>query len=149
MAGIELRSSSFSDHDTIPRRHAREAENTSPPLVWSGVPDDAVELALVCEDPDAPTGTFIHWLVTGIDPQTPGVDEGAVPAGGQQHPNGFGEPGWGGPQPPIGDPVHRYFFRVFALGEPVGSVDGDANAVRAAIEDRQIASGTVVGVYQR
>lgn len=150
MAGIELRSPAFSDHDTIPRRYAREAENASPPLVWSGVPDDAAELALVCEDPDAPSGTFVHWLVTGIDPHTRGVDEGVVPAGGKEHPNGFGESRWDGPQPPVGDPVHRYFFRLYALREPVGpAADGDASSVRAAIEDRQLASGTVVGVYQR
>lgn len=149
MAGIELRSSSFSDHDMIPRRHARGAENSSPPLAWSGVPDDAVELALVCEDPDSPTGTFTHWLVTGIDPESSGVAEGTVPSGGEEHCNDFGEPGWGGPQPPVGDPPHRYFFRIFALGEPIGPLDGDTAAVRAALEDRQIASGTVVGVYQR
>lgn len=149
MAGIELRSSAFSDHDTIPRRHAREAENSSPPLEWSGVPDDAAELALVCEDPDAPAGTFVHWLVTGIDPHSTGVDEGAVPPGGHQHPNAFGNPGWDGPQPPVGDPVHRYFFRIFALGAPLGAADGDAGSIRAVVEDQQIASGTVVGVYQR
>ena len=150
MAGIELRSSAFSDHDMMPRRYARDGQNVSPPLNWSDIPDDAAELALVCADPDAPSGDFLHWLVTGIDPGVDGVDEGEVPQGGREHPNGFGEVGWGGPLPPAGDPAHRYFFRVFALREPVEMPDpDDSDAVRAAVENLATESGVLVGLYQR
>jgi phosphatidylethanolamine-binding protein (PEBP) family uncharacterized protein len=63
-------------------------------------------LLLLCEDPDAPSGTFLHWLVAGIDPMATGVAEGQT--------NGFGEQGWGGPQPLVGDNAHRYFLRLYA-----------------------------------
>jgi len=81
MAGMELRSSAFSDHDFIPRRYARDGENLSPALQWAGVPDGTAEL-LLCEDPDAPSGTFLHWLVAGIDPGATGVGEGETPPAG-------------------------------------------------------------------
>jgi hypothetical protein len=68
---MELRSSAFTNNTPIPTRFSRDGENVSPPLEWSGVPREAVELALICEDPDAPRGTFVHWLVGGIAPWTP------------------------------------------------------------------------------
>ncbi len=150
MAGIEIKSAAFSDHAVIPRRYAKEGENASPPLTWSGVPDDAAELALVCEDPDAPSGTFVHWLVTGIDPRSQGLDTDEQPPGSQPHRNGFGERGWGGPQPPVGDDAHRYFFRLYALPAPV-SLPDDATAddVHRVLDRQQLASGTLVGLYQR
>jgi Raf kinase inhibitor-like YbhB/YbcL family protein len=150
MAGIELRSSAFSDHDLIPGRHAHDRDNVSPALQWSGVPDGTAELMLLCEDPDAPSGTFLHWLVTGIDPVAAEVAEGQVPRGGQEWPNGFGEKGWGGPQPPVGDAAHRYFFRLYALPSPVRlPAEPDADDVHGAVDDVALASGTRVGLYQR
>lgn len=149
MAGIELRSTAFTDHSPIPARYAHDRDNVSPPLSWSGVPDDAAELLLLCEDPDAPVGTFVHWLVTGIPPEDGGVDAGEPPRG-HALANGFGERGWGGPQPPVGDGAHRYFFRLYALPEPV-SLPGGATAedVHRVVDKAQLASGTVVGMYQR
>lgn len=79
MAGIELRSAAFNDHAYIPDRFAKLGENVSPPLSWSGVPDGTAELLLLCEDPDAPTGTFLHWLVTGVDPGSTGAESGETP----------------------------------------------------------------------
>ncbi|TPQ23600.1 YbhB/YbcL family Raf kinase inhibitor-like protein [Streptomyces sporangiiformans] len=150
MTDIELKSAAFRDHDVIPRRHAKAGENISPPLSWSGVPEEAVELALVCEDPDAPSGTFVHWLVTGIDPRSEGLDADEQLSGSQPHRNGFGERGWGGPQPPVGDDAHRYFFRLYALPAPV-SLPDDATAddVHSVLDRQQLASGTLVGLYQR
>jgi Raf kinase inhibitor-like YbhB/YbcL family protein len=150
MPGIELRSPAFTDHDTIPSQHAHDRDNVSPALQWSGIPDGTAELMLVCEDPDAPSGTFLHWLVTGIDASTGGVDEGQVPRGGHEWPNAFGETGWGGPQPPVGDKPHRYFFRLYALPEPVRlPANPSLDAVHRAVEESALASGTTVGVYQR
>ncbi|WP_030990303.1 YbhB/YbcL family Raf kinase inhibitor-like protein [Streptomyces sp. NRRL WC-3744] len=150
MSGIELSSTAFSEHSRIPRRHAKDADNVSPPLTWSGVPDDAAELVLLCEDPDAPSGTFLHWLVTGIDPRTGGVAAGETPQGGRPHRNGFGEPGWGGPRPPVGDDAHRYFFRLYALPAPVSLPDrATARDAHAVLDARQVAEGTLVGLYQR
>jgi Raf kinase inhibitor-like YbhB/YbcL family protein len=149
MAGIELRSRAFNDHDLIPARYARDGDNVSPPLLWSGVPEDTTELVLLVEDPDAPRGTFVQWLVTGIFPADGGVDEGQTPPGGQEWPNGYGERGWGGPQPPVGDEPHRYFFRMYALTEPVQlPAEPTADDVHRQVGGA-IASGTIVGLYQR
>ncbi|MDN0198782.1 YbhB/YbcL family Raf kinase inhibitor-like protein [Streptomyces sp. S.PNR 29] len=150
MSGIDLNSSAFNDHSFLSRRYALEGENVSPPLTWSGTPDDAAELVLVCEDPDAPSGTFEHWVVVGIDPHSDGVAAGQTPPGGTELVNGFGERGWGGPHPPPGDDAHRYFFRLYALREPVVLPDSPtAEQVHEAVEQRQVASGTLVGLYQR
>jgi Raf kinase inhibitor-like YbhB/YbcL family protein len=150
MAGIELSSDAFDDHSFIPRRHAYEGENASPPLAWSGVPDEAVELVLLCEDPDAPSGTFAHWVVVGVDPHSDGVAPGQCPPGGTELVNGYGEQGWGGPHPPPGDEAHRYFFRLYALREPCVLPDAPgAGQVRQAAEERQLASGALVGLYRR
>jgi len=150
MAGIDLRSPAFNDHDLVPGRHAHDEDNVSPALQWSGVPDGAGELVLLCEDADAPSGTFLHWLVTSIDPATTGIDEGQAPQGGREWVNGFGERGWGGPQPPAGDPPHRYFFRMYALPRPVRlPAKPSAEDVHRAVDDAAVASGTMVGLYQR
>nr|WP_237550689.1 hypothetical protein [Streptomyces sp. SID8354] len=68
---------------------------------------------MLCEDPDAPGGSFLHWLVTGIDPRSPGTAEGEPPPGGREWPNGFGRLGWGGPMPPSGHGADRHFFRLW------------------------------------
>jgi Raf kinase inhibitor-like YbhB/YbcL family protein len=150
MAGIELHSSSFSDDDLIPHRHGRDGDNVSPHLEWSGVPSGAAELVLLCEDPDAPTGTFMHWLVTGIDPASHGMDPGQVPKNGSAWPNDFGELGWGGPQPPVGYPAHRYLFHLFALSEPVSlPAEPTAGDVHDAVRDITLASGVLVGIFAR
>jgi Raf kinase inhibitor-like YbhB/YbcL family protein len=150
MSGIELKSAAFTDHTVIPHRYAKDGENVSPPLTWSGVPDGTAELALLCEDPDAPSGNFVHWLVTGIDPGSGGVGTGETPPGGTPRTNGYREQGWGGPQPPVGDAAHRYFFRLYALPEPLSLPDGaTAEEVHRAVDERQLASGTIVGLYQR
>jgi Raf kinase inhibitor-like YbhB/YbcL family protein len=106
-------------------------------------------LVLLCKDPDAPTGPFLHWLVTGIDPASGGVLEGQAPPGGRVWPNDFGEKGWGGPQSPAGDDAHRYFFRLYALPGPVG-LPGEPTAaqVHRAVDDAALACGTTVGLYQ-
>ncbi|MFJ7065743.1 YbhB/YbcL family Raf kinase inhibitor-like protein [Streptomyces sp. NPDC101115] len=150
MSGIELSSTAFHDATAIPRRHSGEGEDTSPPLAWSGVPNEATELALLCEDPDAPGTTFLHWLVTGIDPTSRGVGEGRTPQGGREWPNGFGRVGWGGPMPPPGHGEHRYFFRLYALSEPLPLRERPGvDEVHRALEGRELASGTLVGTYQR
>ena len=150
MNGIQLSSTAFDDKTVIPRRYSGEGENISPPLTWSGVPHEATELVLLCEDPDAPGTTFLHWLVTGIDPGISGAAEGQKPQGGLPWPNGFGHVGWGGPMPPPGHGPHRYFFRLYALSEPLPLHDHPgAEDVHRALKGRELASGTLVGTYQR
>jgi hypothetical protein len=145
-AVIQVRSSAFTDHGLMPDRFARDNDDVSPPIEWDGVPDGTTELALVCEDRDAPDGPFVHWLVTGIAPDVVRIDEGAAPPGTAGR-NGYGEQGWGGPRPPVGDPAHRYFFRVYAFSEPPEVGDGPDAA--AALAERATATGTLVGRFGR
>ncbi len=150
MAGLQLRSPSFGDHQPIPARHAKDHDNLSPALEWSGVPEDAAELAVLCEDPDAPSGTFTHWVLVGLQPTATGLAEGEHPAAAVEGRNDFGEEGYGGPMPPVGDPPHRYFFRVYAASAPLGLTGApSAEDLRRALEGKELASGTLVGTYQR
>ncbi|MDQ3570966.1 MAG: YbhB/YbcL family Raf kinase inhibitor-like protein [Actinomycetota bacterium] len=150
MADIELRSPAFADHDRIPARHAKEEDNLSPALEWGDVPAGTVELAVTCEDPDAPGGTFVHWVMAGIDPARRGLAEGETPAEAAVGVNDYGEQGYGGPRPPAGDDQHRYFFRLHAASEPLGfGSGGSLEELREALSDKELASGTLVGTYQR
>lgn len=150
MDTIELRTPAFNDHGPIPARCAKDGENLSPPLDWSGVPDAAVELILLCEDPDAPGKTFVHWVVAGLDSTITGLAEGQLPQGAVEGANDYGENGYGGPHPPLGDPAHRYFFRLYAVAEALDVAAGvSADEVRRAMQGKEIARGTLVGTYQR
>ena len=150
MASIELRSPSFGDHQPIPARHAKDHDNLSPALEWSGVPQEAVELAMLCEDPDAPRGTFIHWVLAALQPTVTGLAVGEHPAAAVEGRNDFGEEGYGGPLPPVGHGLHRYVFWVFATSAPLGLMAGaSADDLRRALAGKELASGTLVGTYQR
>ncbi|HZU80533.1 MAG TPA: YbhB/YbcL family Raf kinase inhibitor-like protein [Acidimicrobiales bacterium] len=148
---VTLRSPAFSSDAPIPPRYTKVGDNVSPALEWDELPAGTAEVALVCEDPDAPGGTFLHWLVTGIDPDVTAVPEGAEPPGGTAWQNGFGDRGYDGPLPPVGDDPHRYFFRLFALAEPLDTGDGDdPSAVRHALDRTpHLVTGTLVGTFER
>ena len=113
---LTITSPAFGEGDTVPIEFTCEGDDGSPPLEWSGVPENAAELRLSVTDPDAPGGTFTHWLVTGIDPATLGVEAGQVPEGGTELENSFGESSYGGPCPPAGPP-HTYIWTVEAVTE--------------------------------
>lgn len=150
MAGIELRSPAIADHAPIAAHHSHTGDNASPALEWSGVPPAAAELAVLCEDPDAPSGVFTHWLLAGIDPSTTGIAENQIPRGAIVGTNDFGDQGYDGPEPPVGDPAHRYFFRVFAAARPLGLRPGfRAKDLHRALRGNELASGTIVGLFER
>jgi Raf kinase inhibitor-like YbhB/YbcL family protein len=147
---IEVTSSAFEDDATIPMRFTCDGEDVSPPLSWSTVPADTEELIITVEDPDAPAGTFVHWIVAGIDPSTDGLDAGEVPEGAVEGINDFGEPGYRGPCPPPGDDPHRYRFVVHATAEASGIGEQDAvDELREAIAERTNATGTLTARYGR
>jgi Raf kinase inhibitor-like YbhB/YbcL family protein len=147
---IVVSSDAFGDGQTIPTSFTCDGSDVSPPLRWSGVPDEAVELALLVEDPDAPGGTFVHWLLWGLAPGVSELPEGSVPDGARQGTNGFGKLGWGGPCPPRGHGPHRYVFTLHALAEPLHVDEGaTADQLRAAIEGKVIAQGQLIGLYGR
>ncbi len=107
----------FPSGQSIPSRFTCEGQNISPTLNWSGVPATAQSLALVCEDPDAPGGTFVHWILVNIPIQATGIPAGGpLPSGAVGVANDYKTTAYGGPCPPSG--VHRYFFRLYALDTP-------------------------------
>ena len=103
---MKLTSGAFPDQGAIPVGFTCDGDDLSPSLDWSDVPDGTAELVLICEDPDAPGGTFVHWILWGIPPGTAGLAEGAVPPGTHQGRNGFGSVGYRGPCPPRGHGPH-------------------------------------------
>jgi Raf kinase inhibitor-like YbhB/YbcL family protein len=150
MAGITLKSAAFNDHAMIPHEYSHEAGDVSPELEWTGVPGEAVELALLCEVPDAPDGVFTHWLVAGIPPETTRLEAGDELKGFAVGTNDFGAQGYGGPCPPLGAGPHLYLFRLFALSWSPGLGDGfSPQALRVALKGNMLASGTLTGTYGR
>jgi Raf kinase inhibitor-like YbhB/YbcL family protein len=144
---MTVSSAAFAEGDAIPRRHTCDGEDVSPPLTFSDVPSGTQELALLVEDPDAPGGTFVHWVAWGIDPSGGALAEAAAPPGVGR--NGFGRPGYGGPCPPPG-PAHRYIFTAFAVSQALDLRSGaSADDLRRAIHGLVLAEGSLTGRYAR
>jgi len=153
-ATLVVASPAFKEGELMPKEFTADGENVSPPLAWSNVPDDAKSIALVCEDPDAPRGTFVHWVIFNIDPKASGLPR-AVPTaamlqgGAQQGRNDFGKVGYGGPAPPAG-PAHRYYFKVYALDAPLALESGAKKEdLLSEIEGHVLAEGQVMARYGR
>jgi Raf kinase inhibitor-like YbhB/YbcL family protein len=144
---MTVSSSAFADGDVIPVRHTCDGEDLSPPLSFAGAPSGTTEIALLVEDPDAPGGTFVHWVAWGIDPAKPSLPEGAAMTGSGT--NGFGRVGYGGPCPPRG-PAHRYVFTAYALSQaPDLRSGGSADDLRHAIRGSVLAEASLTGRYDR
>jgi len=151
---MQIQSSAFNEGETIPKKHTCEGEDVSPQLSWSGVPGGAKSLAMICDDPDAPVGTWVHWVLFGIAPDATelpeGVPDGETAPGGATHGrNDFGAVGYGGPCPPPG-PAHRYYFKLYAVDNEPALEPGATKAdVMRAIEGHVLAEGRLMGRYQR
>jgi Raf kinase inhibitor-like YbhB/YbcL family protein len=143
---VRLSSSAFSPGGKIPSQFTCKGANVNPQLEFHGIPPETKSLALVIDDPDAPSGLFTHWLLWNISPATSQISEKSVPSGALQGTNDFGKPGYGGPCPPSG--THRYFFRVMALDR---TLDLRAGAERAefdkAIAGHILAGGELMGRF--
>jgi Raf kinase inhibitor-like YbhB/YbcL family protein len=146
---ITVSSPAFTAGSSIPLRFTCAGDDVSPPLAWSGVPTGTVEVALVLDDPDAPRGTYVHWIVVALDPARTTLAEGALPPGARQVRNSAGKAAYAGPCPPSGPP-HHYRFTVYAL-QREAEVGGDAGpeAAIAAIEAAATARGRLVGTFAR
>jgi Raf kinase inhibitor-like YbhB/YbcL family protein len=145
---ITVTSTAFQNDQPIPARFSCDGDNVSPPLAWQGVPAEARALALVVDDPDAPRGTFVHWVVLDISPSSTSVPEAQVPAGGRQATNSADNSAYFGPCPPSG--THHYRFTVYALSAPTGLPDGTKlGRALEAIESAAVARGRLVGTYAR
>jgi len=137
---MKIESSAFQNNQNIPPKYTCDGENINPQLKISGVPESAKSLALIVDDPDASMGTWVHWVVLNIDPETAEIPENSAPAGSLELKTSFDKPGYGGPCPHTG--THRYFFKLYAL---------DAPKINSAeeIPAHTIASAELIGLYQR
>jgi Raf kinase inhibitor-like YbhB/YbcL family protein len=153
---IEITSPAFAPNSQLPQRYTADGAGLSPPLRWRNVPASAVTLALIVEDADSPTPEpLVHGIVVDIDPRELGLVEGIFSGQPEASPeklglNSYLMHGWLPPDPPPGHGVHRYAFQVFALsaGEPLSKSPG-RREVAAAVRDRAIAKGCLIGTYQR
>jgi Raf kinase inhibitor-like YbhB/YbcL family protein len=150
---MKLTSTAFEDGGMIPKKYTCDGDDVSPPLSWEGVPAHSKELALICDDPDAPMGTWVHWVIYNISPQLKGFGENIshekkLPNGAVQGINDFRRIGYGGPCPPGG--THRYFFRLYALDI---SLDLDPGASKAqllkAMQGHILEETRMYGKYKR
>jgi Raf kinase inhibitor-like YbhB/YbcL family protein len=147
---MKLTSPAFEDGQPIPTRYTCDGENASPELQWSDVPEGTLALALTCVDPDAPRGTFTHWVMWNVDPTQGGIGSGEVPAGARQGRNDFGQLGYGGPCPPPGHGPHHYHFTLSALNQEIDLADGATIAqLGDALAGATLAEVELVGTYER
>ncbi|MBI3667391.1 MAG: YbhB/YbcL family Raf kinase inhibitor-like protein [Acidobacteria bacterium] len=149
---FQLTVSGFAPGEGIPKRHTCEGLDVSPALSWSGAPAETRSFTLIMDDPDAPVGTWNHWLLYDLPDATNSLGEGAKPGqAGLDGVNDFGRPGYGGPCPPKGHGPHRYFFKLFAVNAP--SLGLKAGAKRAeldrALRGRVLAEAQYMGRYER
>jgi len=151
---FDLTSSAFRPGQSIPRRHTCDGEDLSPPLAWTDPPAASKGFALVCDDPDAPAGTWVHWVLYAVPPATHELPEGVKPTptladGSRQGRNDFRKTGWGGPCPPRGGP-HRYFFRLYSVDRAIDLPPGATKAeVLKAIEGHTLGQAELMGHYAR
>ena len=145
---IHVTSTAFNEGENIPKEYSCDGENLSPPLAWSDVPQGTQSLVLIVDDPDAPSGTFVHWVVYDLPAALASLPEGASGIG-REGVNGFRKSGFGGPCPPRGS-THRYFFKLYALDMVLGLKAGASKAeVEKAMQGHILAQGQLVGKYGR
>ena len=151
---IQITSTAFAEGQPIPDKYTCAGPNVSPPLTWSGAPAGTKSFALITDDPDAPMGTWVHWVIYNLPPATTSLAENApqspeLPNGAKQGVNDFGQIGYGGPCPPPGKP-HRYFFKIYALDATLDLKSGaTTKEVLKAMDGHILAEGQLMGTFQR
>jgi len=148
--GIEVSSPAFEPGGSIPRKHTGEGQDVSPALRWSGLPEETKEIALICDDPDAPrTEPWVHWVVYKIPAERTGLPEGGAQEALEGN-NDFGAQGYGGPMPPRSHGVHHYHFKIYALDAELEAVAGlTKDRLLEAIEGHILDEGELIGTYER
>ncbi len=148
MKRLTVTSSAFSDGNAMPSRYSCDGDDINPPLSFAGVPAEAESLALVVDDPDAPVGTWVHWVLWNIPPHTREIGENSVPAGVRQGLNDWKRNDYGGPCPPSGS--HRYVFKLYALDSRLDLPAATTKkALEKAMEGHILATGELIGRYRR
>ena len=152
---MRLESASFRDGEPIPREHSRDSTDSHPALEWSGAPKGTQTFALIGDDPDAPRGTWVHWVLFDVPGTATGLSSsvakaGRHAAGGTHGRNDFGELGWAGPAPPRGHGLHRYVFHLYALDAMLGLSPGASRSeVDSAMKGHVLAEAKLTGTYRR
>ena len=156
VAQMDLTSSAFAQGQPIPRKYTADGDDVSPPLSWSELPPAAVQLALVVDDPDAPTAEpWVHWVLYAIPGHQRSLPEGTGRKGKRaegllEGKNSWDQMGWGGPSPPQGHGVHHYHFKLYALDETLELKSGLRKAeLLGAMEGHTVGTGELVGTYER
>jgi Raf kinase inhibitor-like YbhB/YbcL family protein len=150
---FSLSSTVFGQMESIPSKYTCDGADISPPVIWEDLPVGTVSLVLICDDPDAPVGTWVHWVCYDIPNEKGGFPEGVpktdlIPAGGKQGLNDFRRVGYGGPCPPSG--THRYFFKLYALDCMLQLNAGKSKEeVETVMEGHVLGQTELVGVYSR
>jgi Raf kinase inhibitor-like YbhB/YbcL family protein len=150
---IKITSPAFEQGGMIPSKYTADGENISPPLKWEGVPEGTVTIAVISDDPDAPVGTWVHWVMWNVPPDKKELSENVppdprLPDGSMQGITDFRKPGYGGPAPPSG--THRYYFKIYALDTKLDLPESStkANLVKA-MQGHILAQGELMGKYKR
>jgi Raf kinase inhibitor-like YbhB/YbcL family protein len=155
---IKLTSESLLPNQPIPDKFTPQAQDISPALSWSGVPEGTRELVLICEDPDAPMSRpFVHWIlhrlpgnIMSLPPGVPKERELKEFGGAVQGRNGYKTRGWSGPQPPLGHGVHHYHFELFAIDTQLSlGPDATLDELASAMRGHVLAEGEIIGTYER
>ena len=150
---ISITSSAFTEGSMIPKRYTCDAEDVSPDLTWTGVPEGTKSLALICDDPDTPMGTWVHWVLFNLPPNISNLhaeipSEKTLKNNARHGKNDFGKFGYGGPCPPGG--THRYFFKLYALDTALELPSGATKEeVLKAMEGHVLGQTELMGVYSR
>jgi Raf kinase inhibitor-like YbhB/YbcL family protein len=151
---LEISSGEFKEGESMPLKYTCDGEDTSPSLNWKGIPESAKSLALICDDPDAPVGTWVHWALYDLPPNVTELPEAiptsaTTPQGATQGTNDFKRIGYGGPCPPEGKP-HRYFFKLYALDVKLNLKPGATKAeLVSSMNGHILAEGLLMGTYKR
>jgi len=151
--GMKISSPAFEHNGAIPSKYTCDGEDVSPPLVFEGIPENAASLALIADDPDAPMGTWVHWVIYNIPPTSGGLTENfpsdsKLDDGSLQGMTDFRRVGYGGPCPPSG--AHRYFFKLYALDKKLDLPAGATKQqVETAMKGHIIAQDQLIGIYKR
>ena len=147
-----LKVKGFDDGESIPKRYTCDGEDSSPALEWANEPRGVESFALIMDDPDAPGGTWTHWLLWDVPAHVHSLSDDFRPGAlGESGKNDFGHPGYGGPCPPKGHGVHRYHFTLYALDRPVLGLPAGAKRqdLDRALKGRVLARTQYVGRYGR
>ncbi len=147
MSTLTLSSTAFKHNGHIPPKYTCDGADINPPLAIEHVPEGTKSLTLVVDDPDAPRGIWVHWVVWNINPDVKEIKENSVPSGASQGMNDFGKADYGGPCPPSG--THRYFFKLYALDATLQPGAANKAGVEKSMKGHILGQAELIGLYKR